>query len=85
MTVPNIPPCRLQIGYSRLQIRIDSENSPLLKDVQWLQEQKDAGAFIPVDDYRKKVLGDAYGGMTFDEYFDLNAGEGSGLEQEQTS
>jgi tRNA A37 threonylcarbamoyladenosine dehydratase len=24
-------------------------------------------------------------GMTFDEYFDLNAGEGSGLEQEQTS
>jgi len=46
---------------------MDSENSPLLKDVEWLMSQRDAGAFIPVDDYRKKVLGDAYGEMTFDE------------------
>ena len=29
-----------------------------LEDLKWLQEQKEAGAFISIQDYRKKVLGD---------------------------
>jgi hypothetical protein len=30
-----------------------------IKDLKWLIEQRDNGAFVPVADYRKKVLGDA--------------------------
>ena len=30
-----------------------------LKDIEWLQRQVEAGAFIPVRDYRRKILGPA--------------------------
>ena len=33
-------------------------DSPYLADLEWLAEQRDAGAFITVADYRRKVLGD---------------------------
>jgi hypothetical protein len=40
-----------------------------LADLQWLIEQRDRGAFIPVADYRRKVLGEAADSRSFaDEY-----------------
>ena len=38
-----------------------------LKDLLWLMEQRDRGAFIRIDDYRRKVLGDQADGMRFKE------------------
>ncbi len=43
------------------------EGLPQLKDIHWLMEQRDKGAFISVPDYRKKVLGGAADSMKFDE------------------
>ncbi|MEQ8224134.1 MAG: hypothetical protein ABRQ37_17585 [Candidatus Eremiobacterota bacterium] len=37
--------------------RLKEIKSPYLKDVEWLIEQRDSGAFIPVADYRKNILG----------------------------
>ena len=40
--------------------KIVQERSPdAIKDLNWLIEQRDRGAFIPVKDYRRKVLGAA--------------------------
>ena len=47
--------------------RMDALNSPHLKDINWLMEQRDNGAFIKVPEYRKKILGEAADTMTFDE------------------
>ena len=47
--------------------RMDAQNSPHLKDIQWLMEQRDNDAFIKIPEYRRKVLGDATDTMTFDE------------------
>ncbi len=47
--------------------RMDALNSPHLKDINWLMEQRDNGAFIKVPEYRKKILGDAADTMAFDE------------------
>lgn len=40
-----------------------------LDDLDWLQEQKDKDAFISVDDYRKKVLGEKAGSTKFTDEF----------------
>ena len=48
---------------------LDSKNSPYVKDLQWLQEQRDNGVFITVPEYRRKVLGDKADLMTFDDSF----------------
>lgn len=39
--------------------RMREEDSPYLKEVEWLREQRDKGAFISKRDYYRKVLGDA--------------------------
>ncbi len=38
---------------------VEAKNPEYVKDLNWLIEQRDKGAFISVADYRKKVLGDA--------------------------
>jgi hypothetical protein len=38
---------------------VEERNPDALKDLKWLIEQRDNGAFIPVKDYRRKVLGAA--------------------------
>ncbi|MHA1720829.1 MAG: hypothetical protein ACTSWX_02375 [Promethearchaeota archaeon] len=43
-----------------LMNRLKQKNSPYVKDLEWLIEQRDNGAFIKLDDYYKKVLGDKY-------------------------
>jgi hypothetical protein len=52
-----------------LMARLEETGSPYLKDVEWLIEQRDKGAFISVVDYRHKVLGDRANTMTFKDDF----------------
>ncbi|MHC9543480.1 MAG: hypothetical protein AB9903_28550 [Vulcanimicrobiota bacterium] len=49
--------------------RLEERKSPFVKDLHWLMEQRDKGAFISLDEYRKKVLGDRNADMKFDETF----------------
>ena len=41
-----------------LMARLREKNSPYIKDLEWLIEQRDKGAFITVDEYRKKIIGE---------------------------
>ncbi|QEE15590.1 hypothetical protein DSAG12_01416 [Promethearchaeum syntrophicum] len=43
-----------------LMNRLKAKNSPYVKDLEWLIEQKEKGAFIKLEDYYKKILGDKY-------------------------
>lgn len=52
-----------------LMARLKEKNSSYLKDIEWLIEQRDKGNFITVDEYRKKILGDNYKKMKFNEDF----------------
>ena len=49
--------------------RLKEKNSPYIKDLKWLIEQRDKGTFITVDEYRQKTLGDKANGMDFNEDF----------------
>jgi len=50
-----------------LMDRLREKNSSYVKDLEWLIEQRDNGAFITVDEYRKKVLGNKSADMDFKE------------------
>ncbi len=52
-----------------LLAKLETKNSPYIKDLEWLQEQRDNDAFISVPDYRKKILGDKVKSMNFDDSF----------------
>jgi len=52
-----------------LMAQLKGTGSPYRKDVKWLIEQRDQGAFISVADYRRKVLGDRANTMTFKDDF----------------
>ncbi len=52
-----------------LLTRMKEIDSPYLADLEWLAEKRDKGAFISVDGYRRKVLGDRAGTMTFKDDF----------------
>jgi hypothetical protein len=39
--------------------RVEERNPDAVKDLKWLIEQRDRGAFVPIADYRRKVLGEA--------------------------
>ena len=39
--------------------RLREERSPYLDGVEWLAEQRDAGAFVKLADYRREILGEA--------------------------
>jgi len=52
-----------------LLARLKTLNSPYVKDLEWLSEQRDKGAFISIADYRRKILGDRAATMKFDEHF----------------
>src|SRR5512143_896265 len=41
----------------RLLERVKAARPEYLTDLQWLQEQRDNGAFISIADYRRQVLG----------------------------
>lgn len=44
---------------------VQERNPDAIKDLNWLIEQRDSGAFISVKDYRRKVLGDQADKMKF--------------------
>jgi hypothetical protein len=47
--------------------RLEKSNPAFLKDLNWLQERRDDGAFVGLDEYRRRVLGDGAGSVEFDE------------------
>jgi len=52
-----------------LMQRLRDKNSPHIKDLEWLIEQKNNGAFISIDEYRNKILGDSAKTIKFNEDF----------------
>jgi hypothetical protein len=45
--------------YENLLKKVQEKKPEYVKDLEWLVEQRDRGAFISIADYRGKVLGDA--------------------------
>ena len=45
--------------------KVADRNPAYVKDLEWLMQQRDRGAFIPVSSYRRKVLGDKADQMNF--------------------
>ena len=41
-----------------LMARLREKSSPYIKDLEWLIEQREKGAFITVDEYREKIIGE---------------------------
>ena len=41
--------------------------SPFLKDLEWLESSRDSGAFIYLEDYRRKILGENFASTKFDD------------------
>ena len=54
---------RLEMRLARLR----DEGSSYLADLEWLTEQRDAGAFVTLPEYRRSVLGPAADTTVFDE------------------
>lgn len=50
----------------RLLARLAEMRSPYLDDLHWLVGERDRGAFIPMVQYRRRVLGDRAAEITFD-------------------
>jgi len=50
-----------------LSQRLRDIGSPYLKDLEWLTAERDKGSFISVSTFRRRVLGDHFKEMTFDE------------------
>lgn len=47
--------------------RLKNQDSPYLKDLEWLTSMRDKGAFIPVSQYRRNILGPKADSMDFNE------------------
>jgi len=54
---------------SVLREKVAKIHPDYLKDLDWLQEQREKGAFISIDEYRKKVLGERAEKMSFNDDF----------------
>ena len=55
--------------FDNLLASLEEKNSPYVKDLLWLQEQRDNGAFVTIPEYRRKILGEKADSMKFDESF----------------
>jgi hypothetical protein len=51
--------------YENLLKKVQEVRPEYLKDLEWLAEQRDRGVFVPVAEYRQKVLSDAAKTMKF--------------------
>jgi len=47
--------------------RLRQSGSPYLSDLEWLIEQRDRGAFVSMDAYRERILGESAGSIDFDD------------------
>jgi hypothetical protein len=52
-----------------LMARLKKKNTSYFKDLEWLITQRDNGAFITIDEYRKKILSDKAKDIKFNEDF----------------
>jgi hypothetical protein len=52
-----------------LMNRLRTKSSPHVKDLEWLAENRDKGAFVSIPEYRQKILGEKVESMRFDESF----------------
>lgn len=52
-----------------LMNRLKDKKPEYVKDLEWLIQQKEKGAFIKIDDYYKKILGDEYENTKFHDDF----------------
>jgi len=49
----------------RLKGRLKEIHSPYLADIEWLEEQREKRVFVPISEYRKRVLGEKADSMQF--------------------
>jgi len=54
-------------GLDNLMSRLRDKDSPFVEDLEWLQKARDDDEFISIPAYRRKVLGDRYETMSFDD------------------
>jgi hypothetical protein len=52
-----------------LLVQLEAKDSAYVKDLTWLQEQRDDDAFITIPDYRRKILGNKIDSTKFDDSF----------------
>jgi len=52
-----------------LMRKLEARKSPFVKDIEWLTNQRDKGAFVSVPEYRRKVLGKKAESIKFDDSF----------------
>ena len=51
--------------YENLLKKVEEVKPEYVRDLEWLVEQREKGAFVPVAEYRQKILGDAARTMKF--------------------
>jgi len=49
--------------------RLRERKSPYVKDLEWLIQQRDSGAFVSIPEYRRRILGRKADSMRFDDSF----------------
>ncbi|MFX1283316.1 MAG: hypothetical protein ACFFB5_06655 [Promethearchaeota archaeon] len=49
--------------------KLETKKPEYVKDLEWLFAQRDQRAFISINDYRRKILGDDVGKFSFDDSF----------------
>jgi hypothetical protein len=56
-------------GLDNIFQQLEKKKPNYVKDLEWLQEQRDKEAFISIPEYRRKILGEKLDSMTFNEEF----------------
>jgi hypothetical protein len=49
--------------------KVEERAPEYIKDLQWLMQQRDSGAFVPITEYRKRVVGDRFEKIQFKDDF----------------
>lgn len=57
--------CKLE----NLIAQLETRKSPFVRDLRWLEKQRDESAFISIPEYRTRILGERAGSMVFDDSF----------------
>lgn len=52
-----------------LLARLEAMGSPYLRDLEWLRQERDRGAFVPLREYQRRVLGPRAEQVAFDPRF----------------
>ena len=49
--------------------KLEKKNADYIRDLDWLKKKKDTNAFISISEYQKKILGDKFSKINFDETY----------------